>query len=333
VGAEVNVSILMLAACGMEFTLAGGEAPVTVAGVDEVDVPSGGVGAAGEVDTGSPVEEVAAAAGEADPVAPCDAWGEPSAVGTLPMGMLEASGVAASSANPGVVWVIQDSGHEAVVYGLDIDGSVLTTVTVAGATNRDWEDVAVGPCDEGVCVWVADIGDNDRVRTDAALYRFVEPELGVAAAESMVVDAVRVPVMYPEGPQNAESLAVTPDGRAVIVTKREDGSADVFRVEGAGLAALGRIDVSADGDLSPGQATAADLWPDGSRMLVRTYGHAFEFDLGEGGVDDVSAAARSELPAFYQPQVEAMAYDPALRGVWQTSEGEGQALVFAGCEE
>ena len=73
----------------------------------------------------------------------------------------EASGVAASRRNPGIVWALNDSG-DPVIYAIDANGTITGRVRITGATLEDWEALAVSACPGGTCLYVADIGDNDR---------------------------------------------------------------------------------------------------------------------------------------------------------------------------
>ena len=52
-----------------------------------------------------------------------------------------------------------------------LDVGVDALVRVAGARVQDWEDVAAGPCPGGNCLYVADIGDNRRVRDSVEVLR------------------------------------------------------------------------------------------------------------------------------------------------------------------
>ena len=88
------------------------------------------------------------------------------------------SGLAASRAHDGVMWAHNDSGGAASVYGIGADGTDLGTWTLTGATNRDWEDMAIGagPDGPGDFLYLADIGDNLRARTEIVVYRVPEPD-------------------------------------------------------------------------------------------------------------------------------------------------------------
>src|SRR5688572_29419145 len=91
-------------------------------------------------------------------------------------GVVEASGAAASRRHPGVIWTHNDSGDPAV-FAFDAGGKARGRVTVSGATVTDWEDIALGPCPQGSCLYIADIGDNDRARKQITIYRVPEPAL------------------------------------------------------------------------------------------------------------------------------------------------------------
>ncbi len=134
----------------------------------------------------------------------------------------EASGLAASRAHPAVLWSIGDSGPPEIL-ALDRKGATQSRVTIAGAQVHDWEDVAVGPCAQGSCVYVADIGDNRKSRRHITIYRVPEPSPG----DSTSRPAEALHATYPDGPHDAESIFVTSSGDLFLVTK--EAPANVYR--------------------------------------------------------------------------------------------------------
>ena len=78
----------------------------------------------------------------------------------------EASGLAGSRVNPGVLWTHNDSGGLPRVFALDLTGHLLGTWNLPGVNANDYEDIAVGPGPEaGVSyLYVGDIGDNGVVK-------------------------------------------------------------------------------------------------------------------------------------------------------------------------
>ena len=183
----------------------------------------------------------------------------------------EASGIAASRRNPGVLWAHNDSG-EPVVFALDEKGSVIGRVRVSGAKVEDWEDIAVGPCSQGSCLYVADIGDNDTARNQITIYRAPEPsprDAGTASVEAIHAE-------YPDGAHDAEALFVTPDADLFVITKGDPGPVAIYRFPrplraGARLR-LERVAMRAAVRDVPSEdrPTAADATQDGQWVAVRT---------------------------------------------------------------
>jgi hypothetical protein len=183
----------------------------------------------------------------------------------------EASGVAASRRTPGLFWAHNDSG-DPLIFGIDSEGAIKSRVRVTGADVDDWEDIAVGPCPQGSCVYIADIGDNSGTRKHITLYRVVEPAPGDAATSR--VEAFQA--VYPDGPHDAEALFVSRDSDVFLITKGDPGSVALFRfprplVSGTTLQ-LQQIGEPVAGPRieSKDRPTAADMSPDGQWVVVRT---------------------------------------------------------------
>lgn len=183
----------------------------------------------------------------------------------------EASGVAASRGTPGVFWAHNDSG-DPVIYALDSGGAVKGRVRVTGASVDDWEDIAVGRCPQGSCVYVADIGDNSGRREHVTLYRVAEPRPDDAATNP--VEAFQA--AYPDGPHDAEALFVAGDGDIFLITKGDPGPVALYSfprplISGTTLR-LQRVGepIAGAGIASEDRPTAADLSPDSQWVAVRT---------------------------------------------------------------
>jgi hypothetical protein len=238
----------------------------------------------------------------------------------------EASGIAVGVTSPGVVYVQNDSGDSARFFALDArSGRTLAVYDVPGASNVDWEDIAVAPDAAGTpSLWLGDIGDNDAVRKQIEIYRVAEPKVSLAGdgATTSTGPAQVWRLRYPTGPANAESLAVTPQGRAYLITKSLSGVSSVYAVpptsDGGRVQTLSRVATltftitgtpnpfSIAGELT---ATGAAISADGTMLAVRTYSDAYFWRVGAGGV--VAAlkthAARIALPS--QPQGEGITFD------------------------
>jgi len=189
----------------------------------------------------------------------------------------ESSGVIASRRYPGLLWTLNDSGGDPILFFTDTTGAALGTYPVRGASNVDWEALGRGPCGDAVCLVIGDTGDNSERRTLVRLYRLVEPD--TATARSAAGQSFEtLGVGYPDGPHDVEALYIEPDGAVVLVTKGRRGGILTFRVPasawGTGSTAVAtRLDsLPLAASLSTGRVvTDAAISPDGREVAVRTY--------------------------------------------------------------
>ena len=114
----------------------------------------------------------------------CPTFEEGVALGAVTANSLpEISGMAASTKNPGVLWVHNDKGNPSEVFALDTNGTLLGTYTLGGVTAVDFEDMAIGTVNGVDYLYIADTGDNNArdgktpVRTTVAIYRVPEPDV------------------------------------------------------------------------------------------------------------------------------------------------------------
>mmetsp|Transcript_11431 Transcript_11431/g.15587 ORF Transcript_11431/g.15587 Transcript_11431/m.15587 type:complete len:95 (+) Transcript_11431:355-639(+) len=91
-------------------------------------------------------------------------------------------------------------------------------------------------------------------------------------------------------------------------------------------------DVHYGGKVELGMVTGADMSPDGSSIFVRTHETVWELDMRGLSLWDLPNAPKTEIPVAYEPQGEAIAYDPTRRNLWHISEGPGKTLYFLECE-
>lgn len=285
----------------------------------------------------------------APPLPVCHAYGPTVQLGTVVEPSLnELSGVGVSLRNPGVLWMIEDHGGFNEVYALDTGGNWLGKVVLDGVENNDWEDIAVHPCGDTTCVYVAETGDNDHDRTFHSVMRFPEPEMHVGEVADHTVTPEVYPYVFPDGMfLDSEALAILPDGTPVIFSKEyetelstaytfpELDSAQTVTLVGHGAFSTGEADEGWGA-----ATTGADLWPDGSRLLLRTYAHVWEFTLAltDGSatvesLDVLPTAPRAALHTATERTGEAIGYDTIQRGYWTVSEGVNSPLWYTGCAD
>jgi hypothetical protein len=264
-----------------------------------------------------------------EPRPPEATWAEPVAVGRVrDRRIREASGLVASATDASLLWTLNDSGNAPVLFCIDLAGRTRATVRLQGATNRDWETLARGPGADGrIYLYVGDIGDNLAELTEIVVYRVPEPDLPAAGKGRLQRRADALRFRYPDGPHDAEALALHPASGDLYILTKVEGRATVYRatapLEGSSvfeLERVGRIDL-------PGAeaATGADISPDGRALAVSTYGHVYEFPLRVED-DRISFGPAIQVPTGFRPQGETVAYALDGDAVITTSERPGSFI-------
>ena len=157
-----------------------------------------------------------------------------------------ASGMVASKVNQGVFWTHNDKDATGAapntLFAIDASGNLLATVnfvldagddTVPGDF-VDLEDIAMGPgpvLNEDY-LHLADIGDNSVLRSEVAVYRFLEPQFDPDPQEPKVLDVAEAEMeaqrfTYQQWkdpaktePRNAEAIFVDPEGGDLYIFEK-----------------------------------------------------------------------------------------------------------------
>jgi autotransporter-associated beta strand protein len=250
--------------------------------------------------------------------------------------IIEASGIAASRMNPNVLWTFNDSGGGNHIFPLTSDGTNLGDYTVTGATNSDWEDIAIGPGPVAGTqyLYIGEIGDNPPPNNASiGVYRIPEPVVSdtQSPVTTSISGAVKFTFEYPDGPHDAESLFVDPLTKDIyIVTKQINPS--VYRAAYPQSTSGTTTLTLAATFTSPNPPTAADMSPDGNEIIVRGYptssGLLFQRPAG-GTVADAFATTPISIPLMDEGfQGEAIGFDPLGHGYYTTREGASRPIFY-----
>ena len=88
------------------------------------------------------------------------------------------------------------------------DGNEVARVRFEGGEMWDWEDLSVGDCPSGSCIYIADTGDNQEVRPQVRLLRIPEP----GSLQGPLAEAVRRAAVV-----HVADLAALPAGAAAAI--------------------------------------------------------------------------------------------------------------------
>jgi len=154
------------------------------------------------------------------------------APGVLQVGLIvhprvtESSGIAASGQYPGVFWTHNDGGgfKKQVLYGMTREGKIVAEFRVAGALLHDWEDIAI---DGDHHLFVGDIGNNNALRDQIAVYQVDEPD--PKSAHSTITVKRGWQLRFPQAPFDCESLFIWRGYGYVISKVFNNERAEIYR--------------------------------------------------------------------------------------------------------
>lgn len=109
---------------------------------------------------------------------------------TPPTILTEASGIVESRRSPGTLWLHNDSGAGPRIVALAKTGAAQAIYDLAGASARDWEDLALGPgpVRGQSYLYIGDIGDNGESRASIDIYRVAEPDVTMGSTTPSTLD-------------------------------------------------------------------------------------------------------------------------------------------------
>lgn len=237
--------------------------------------------------------------------------------------VLEASGLAASHGQAGVLWTHNDSGGAAEVYALGLDGRSLGAFQLEGGYADDWEDMAA----DAEHLYLGDIGDNAESRPWIAIYRVLEPEVDALgpATDGLIAEAdiTVLRLRYPDRAHNAETLMIdSATGDLYVVTKEGLGPELVFRAaapldEVAPIVLEPVTELNFGTSVLPGNklATGGDIHPSGDAILLLSYTNAYWWwRLPDETVVEAFARPACPVPLAGHAMHEAIAFLPEHGG-------------------
>ncbi len=236
---------------------------------------------------------------------PCVVVEGPSLLAAVP----EASGLAVSRHNRGLLWTHNDSGSAAVLFAIDTTGHVRGRVRVPVVT-RDWEDVSVARCLRTDCVYIADIGDNRGTRPRIQIYRVPEP----AATDTETAAPETFSATYADGPHNAEAMFVSGSDLFIVTRDRTGGVyRATIRPESRDLT-FERV-----GELGLAAVSDAETSPDEKSVIVRTSHDVVVYRTADVVRGATVPSLRIPIDGLKEAQGEGVAVDGTM--LYLASEG------------
>lgn len=189
-----------------------------------------------------------------------------------------------------ILWTLNDSGADAIIYPIDFNGKIIKPswvkkyhgIKIKDAVNIDWEALTIDDEDN---ILISDIGNNYNYRKDLAIYKIAEPNPYLTNETTIIAKyIVRYPDQkdFPPDENNfnydAEAM-VYYDGKIFIIAKtRSTTKANIYVFENLKPweINIGKIYKSFD---FKSMVTDADISPDKKYLLVLTYNYIWLFEI------------------------------------------------------
>lgn len=231
---------------------------------------------------------------------------------TLSPMISEISGIADSKMNPGYLWGEEDSGNPPQIYLISHDGTVAKKIYIKGATNRDWEDMALSAND----IYIAETGDNDLSQSEYVFYKFPEPS---ATTDTIrVVENIRF--KYPDGSHDAEAFLVDAASKDIYIITKRDNVSKIYKLAYP-YSTTSLNTVTEAGSLPYSGVVSAAIAPNGKEIIIKTYPALFYYKKSDG--ETIAQALQKNytiLPYKFEPQGEAIGFANDNSGFYTLSE-------------
>lgn len=250
----------------------------------------------------------------------------------------EASGIAVSPTDPDFLWIVNDSGAGPEIQLAGLDGLNRGKVTLKGAANIDWEDLASFKLDGKPYLLVADTGDNGARRDTCVFYIVREPKLPAAGQtlDVTLTPAWRIDFRYEQGPRDCEAVSVDAAAEKIVFLSKRTKPPELYELplrapKKAGVAVAsvaGHTEVKSPVPLPfADQPTGLDISADGSLAAVVTYYGVFLFPRAAKETWADAFARKAAPPAPHQmPQTESIAFARDGKTLFVVSEGKASPI-------
>lgn len=254
----------------------------------------------------------------------------------------ESSGLAFSFHVEDAVWTHNDSGHLPELFLLKTTGQLLARIRLSDSRNVDWEAMCRFAINDKSYLLVADVGDNQKNRSQCQLYVFIEPDLAPALA---AVPAAKLPLIqtlaatkleftYEDGPRNCEAVAVDVVGKQIWLIEKIYTTDQTSKPPGVFVLPLPLTQIDSPvvakriANFPIRNVTGMAFSSDGKRLIVRNYfnAHLYSRRDGESWEEIVRKTRPQPVVMPLQAQGEAICFTPDSQSVIVTSEFSNQAI-------
>jgi hypothetical protein len=241
----------------------------------------------------------------------------------------ECSGMAPSHSTDNVLWMLNDSGNDPIIFAVSPQGDALATVRVEGVTNRDWEDIASFKMDGHTYLMICEVGDNDAVHETCDLHVVKEPALDATS----VVPAWTIHFKYEDGPRDCESVFVDAINQRILLLSKRNKPPVLYELplkplDPAAVQTAKRVgDVLTMPQPREGETkwvnmpTSMDMSPDRTMLAIQNYNKLLVYTRPRGG-SWLDTLATKPIVLYLPPlkQMEAICFSRDSQSIYVSTE-------------
>lgn len=216
---------------------------------------------------------------------------DPQLIGTLPGLINESSGLECTSEMS--CWTFNDSDDNSRLFRVNSNGVFLSQVILEDADHVDYEDIARA---EDGTYYIGDFGNNQNDRTDLRIYKTNDLDLaGGSIATELIQFEYSDQTQFPPDAdaKNYDVEAMIHMGDSLILFSRNrtspyDGFTKIYALSDQVGTHVAEYRGSLFGNLSStyNSVTAADISPDGAKIVLLTRGSVFILEDFSSGIQN-----------------------------------------------
>ena len=227
----------------------------------------------------------------------CTSFGKLELLGDLPNSLKEVS-ASEKIPNSNLIWVIEDSGNENILYGLETTGEISKYITLNEAKNIDWEDITA---DEYGNIYIGDFGNNNKKRTYFQIYKVYNKELENSTAKA---HTIQFTLPADTKPKDFEAFFIHKD--IFYLFSKEHKIFSVFTVPNAVGTHTATYISSLELEGKDTRVTSADISFDGKSVVLLNHKRLWKFtDYDE---TNFFSGKKEKLPFKHNSQKEGICF-------------------------
>jgi hypothetical protein len=236
----------------------------------------------------------------------------------------ESSGLARSRREAGFFWTHNDSGGDARVFLIDEKGRDRGSFLLKDTLAYDFEDIFSFSEEGKHYLVLCDVGNNGRAAPIQMLHLVEEPEfdsrIGLEAEQELAARTIYY--SYEDDHRDCEAVGYDPHSKTILfVTKEREADCHVYALPMPEPNPRKAFSARKIATLKLPEVTGMDVSSDGRRVILSTYGHAYEFQrIAEQNWADAFAGEPREVVLPERVQGESICYSTDDKTLYLTSE-------------